>query len=151
MKTTEICEKLVQGTVEALGYELRDVEFVREHGGWVLTLFIDKTGGVTIDDCEAVSRAVEPILDEADPIAQPYFLSVSSPGLDRPLKKPADFTRNLGKEVTVKLYAPRDKKKELAGELTASDEDSLTLRLADGSDCVITKKDAALVKPYIKF
>ena len=151
LKTAEICEKLVQGTVESMGYELREVEFIREHNGWVLTLYIEKEGGVFIEDCEAVSRAVEPILDEEDPIVQAYFLSVSSPGLDRPLKKTADFRRNMDKEVIVKLYVPRNKKKELTGVLTAFDEESITLCLADGTLCTIGKKETALIKPLIRF
>ncbi len=106
MKTVEVVQALVQGTVSELGCELIDVEFQKEQTDWVLTIYIDSPGGVLIDDCERVSRAVEPILDEADPIAQSYFLSVSSPGLDRPLKKDRDFERNMGKDIVVKLYAP---------------------------------------------
>ena len=89
MKTTEVCEQLAKALVESMGFELCDVEFVKEYGDWVLTYYIDKEGGVTIDDCEAVSRAIEPILDENDPIEQEYTLSVSSLGIDRPLKRSA--------------------------------------------------------------
>ena len=121
MKTTELVESLLKDTVETLGFTLCDVEFQKEYGNWTLTLFIDRDGGVTIDDCEQVSRAVDPILDEADPIAQPYYLSVSSLGLDRPLKRDADYARNLGKELTVRLYAPRDGKKEFLGVLDSFD------------------------------
>ncbi|MDO4572331.1 MAG: ribosome maturation factor RimP, partial [Clostridia bacterium] len=78
MKTTERVEQLTRDTVEAMGFELCDVEYQKEYGNWVLTLYIDREGGVTIDDCEAVSRAVEPVLDEADPIDAQYYLSVSS-------------------------------------------------------------------------
>ena len=121
MKTTELCESLCRPAVEALGFTLCEVEFQKEYGDWVLTFFIDKEGGVTIDDCETVSRALEPVLDEADPIEQAYYLSVSSLGIDRPLKKDADYERNLGKELEVKLYAPLKTdakgkgKKELTG------------------------------------
>ncbi len=94
MKTTETVAALARPAVEELGFTLYDVEFVKEYGNWVLTLYIDRPEGVSIDDCERVSRRVDPILDEADPIGQPYYLSVSSLGLDRPLKKDADFTRN---------------------------------------------------------
>ena len=111
MKTTETVDAIVRKTVEALGFELCDVEFAKESGNWVLTLFINREGGVTIDDCEAVSHAVDPILDEADPIPQSYYLSVSSLGLDRPLKKAADFQRNLGKQIEVEVYAELENKK----------------------------------------
>ena len=151
MKTTELVERLVRDAVEALGFSLCDVEFAKESGNWVLTLFIDKEGGVTIDDCETVSRAVDPILDEKDPIEQSYYLSVSSLGLDRPLKKDADYARSVGKELIVKLYAPQDGKKEFTGVLAAYDETSLTLRSADDTARTFLRRDAALVKPEIKF
>ena len=150
MKTTELVEALVRDTVTALGYELCDVEFVKEYGNWVLTLFINREGGVSIDDCERVSKAVDPVLEEADPIEQAYYLSVSSLGLDRPLKKDADFARSLGKEVGVKLYAPRDGKKELEGILQAFDAQTVTL-LIGGGETVIERKEAALIKPVVRF
>lgn len=156
MKTTELCESLCRETIEKMGFILWDVEFQKEYGDWVLTFFIDKEGGVTIDDCEAVSRALEPVLDEKDPIEQAYFLSVSSLGIDRPFKKDADFQRNLGTEVEVKLYAPikgasGKSLKELQGQLTAFDDDSLTLKTQGGKEHRILRKDAALVRPYIQF
>ena len=150
MKTTELVESLVGATIEGMGFTLCDVEFNKEFGNWVLTLFIDKIGGVTIDDCELVSRAVDPILDEADPIEQQYYLSVSSLGLDRPLKKDADYARNLEKEISVKLYAPMDGKKEFAGKLVQYDADAFTL-LLDGKETRFLRKDAALVKPVVAF
>ena len=158
MKTTELCESLCRPAVEALGFTLCEVEFQKEYGDWVLTFFIDKEGGVTIDkpggvdilDCETVSRALEPVLDEADPIEQAYYLSVSSLGIDRPLKKDADYERNLGKELEVKLYAPLKTdakgkgKKELTGVLESYDGESFTL-------IRLLRRDAALVRPYIRF
>lgn len=150
MKTTQLVESLVRATVEGLGYELCDVEFNKEFGNWTLTLFIDREGGVTIDDCEAVSRAVDPILDEADPIEQQYYLSVSSLGLDRPLKKDADFARNAGKPVTAKLYAPLDGQKEFTGTLAAFDGESFTLSCTEGERRIL-RKDAAQIKPVIEF
>lgn len=151
MKTTELVESLLKDTVETLGFALCDVEFQKEYGNWTLTLFIDRDGGVTIDDCEQVSRAVDPILDEADPIAQPYYLSVSSLGLDRPLKRDADYARNLGKELTVRLYAPRDGKKEFLGVLDSFDAERFILRTEKGESTEFLRKDSALVKPYIRF
>lgn len=151
MKTTELCESLVKSVVEGLGFTLCDVGFVKEYGDWVLTLYIDKEGGVTIDDCEQVSRAVEPILDEADPIEQQYYLSVSSLGLDRPLKKDADYARNLGKELEVKLYVPRDKKKSFIGTLKDYDDEGFTLVNEKGEELRFLKKDVAKLQPYLRF
>ena len=151
MKTTEVVEQLLQPTVEALGFELCDVEFAKEYGNWVLTLYINREGGVDLDDCERVSRAVDPILDEADPIEQQYYLSVSSLGLDRPLKKDADFARNAGQELIVKLYAPFENRKEWIGVLQSYDAQSFDLLLEDGRTISIKRKEAALIKPYIRF
>ncbi len=151
MKTTELVESIVKDTVTALGYELCDVEFVKEYGDWVLTLFINKEGGVTIDDCETVSRAVDPVLDEKDPIAQQYYLSVSSLGIDRPLKKDADFQRNLGTELVVKLYMPLNGKKEYIGMLESFDGEKFTVVDEKAEQITFLRKDAALVKPNIRF
>ena len=150
MKTTQRVEELVKGTVEELGFELCDVEYQKEYGSWVLTLYIDRAEGVTIDDCECVSKTVDPILDEADPIEQAYYLSVSSLGLDRPLKKDADVVRNLGKRVEVKLYSPLDGKKEFVGELVRFDEASVTI-LLDGAERIIERKSIALARPELVF
>lgn len=128
LKTTELVESLLRETVEAMGFSLCDVEFQKEHGNWVLTLYIDREGGVDLNDCERVSRAVDPILDEADPIEQHYYLSVSSLGLDRPLKKDADFARNLGKELVVRLYAPQDGKRNGSVRCARSTLNPLNLR-----------------------
>lgn len=151
MKTTELVESLLRETVESLGFTLCDVEFAKEYGNWVLTLFIDKEGGVDLDDCERVSRAVDPILDRADPIDQPYYLSVSSLGLDRPLRKDADYARNAGKELVVRLYAPFEGRKEWIGTLQSFDGDAFTLLLEDGRQMTIKRKEAALVKPNVRF
>ena len=100
MKTTQTVEALLRPVVTGMGYELDEVEFQKEQGNWVLTLYIEHQDGrsATIDDCEAVSRAVDPILDEADPIEQAYYLSVSSIGIDRPLRKERDYQRSLGRD-----------------------------------------------------
>lgn len=152
MKITETVNSLVSKTVEELGFELVDVEFKKEQTNWVLTLFIDSPKGITLDDCERVSRAVEPIIDDADPIEQSYFLSVSSLGLDRPIKKDKDFIRNINKKAIVKLYAPLNGEKEYQGVLLDFNEDSFTLEISDKSGTlVIRRKDAAMIKPYIEF
>lgn len=150
MNTAQKAEQLLKTIVEGLGYELCDVEFVKEYGDWVLTLYIDKPGGVSIDDCELVSRTVDPILDETDPIEQQYYLSVSSLGLDRPLKKDADYQRNLGKRIEVKLFAPLNGKKEFTGELVRFDETSLVIR--DGeTERMLERKAVALARPELTF
>jgi len=151
VRTVDVVEELVSKTVQELGYELVEVEFLKEQEGWVLTLYIDHPNGITLDDCERVSRAVDPILDREDPIEQTYYLSVSSLGLDRPLKKDRDFQRNIGKQITVKLYAPIEKKKEFTGTLTAFDAMSFSLEMKDGRQMCIQRKDAALIRPYIEF
>ena len=152
MKTTEKVDALLRPVVSGMGYELDEVEFQKEQGNWVLTLYIEHADGssVTIDDCEAVSRAVDPVLDEADPIEQAYYLSVSSIGIDRPLKKERDYRRNMGKLITVRLYAPINGKKEYTGELTSYTEDSFTIATA-GGDMTFEKKDVALVRLRVEF
>ncbi|MDP3447455.1 MAG: ribosome maturation factor RimP [Eubacteriales bacterium] len=150
MNTAQKVEQLLKQPVADLGYELCDVEFIKEYGDWVLTLFIDKDGGVNIDDCERVSRAVDPLLDEADPVEQAYMLSVSSLGLDRPLKKDADFARNIGKRIEIKLFAPKDGKKEFKGELAGFDENSIVVRLESG-ELTLERKAIALARPELIF
>ena len=151
MKTTEVCAALAEPVIRSLGFELYDVEFQKEYGDWVLTFYIDKEGGVTIDDCEAVSHALDPVLDEADPIEQEYMLSVSSLGIDRPLKKERDYERALGKEMEVKLYAPIEKKKLWIGTLDAFTTDDFTITTETGKQLTIAKKDCALIRPYLRF
>ena len=151
MKTTEICENLCRATIESMGFELYDVEYQKEYGDWVLTFYIDKPGGVTIDECEAVSRAIELILDEKDPIDSEYMLSVSSLGIDRPLKKSRDFERAMGQELEIKLYAPQNGKKQWIGTLTAFDADGFTVQTEQGETLTLQKKDCALVRPNIRF
>ena len=151
MKTTEICENLCKAKIESLGFELCDVEYQKEYGDWVLTFYIDKPGGVTIDECETVSRAIEPILDEKDPIESEYVLSVSSLGIDRPLKKDRDFERATGTELEIKLYAPQDGKKQWIGTLSSFDADGFTVETEQGDRMTFLKKDCALVRPNIRF
>ena len=150
MKLTDRIFELLEPTVKNLGYELYEVEFQKEYDNWVLTLFIDKDGGIDLDDCERVSNAVDPILDEADPIEQAYYLSVSSIGIDRPLKKDKDFQRNIGKKLDIRLYAPMDGKKEFTGELVSFGEESFTVK-TDKGEKQIARKACALVRPHIDF
>lgn len=150
MKLTDKIFELVEPTVKSLGYELYEVEYQKEFDNWVLTLYIEGPNGVSLDDCELVSNAVDPILDEADPIEQAYYLSVSSLGLDRPLKTDRDYARNVGNVLDVKLYAPLGGKKEFTGTLKGYDKDTFTIELTS-SDVVIERKKAALIRPHISF
>lgn len=116
-KITELVEELALPIVAAEGLELVDVEFKKEGANWFLRVFIDKDGGVDIEDCSRVSEKLSDKLDEVDPIQESYFLEVSSPGAERPLKKPSDFLRAVGKTVHITMYEPIDGKKAVEGVL----------------------------------
>ena len=137
--------------VEAKGFELVDVEWVKEGANWYLRAYIDKENGITVDDCEEVSRALSDLLDEEDFISENYILEVSSPGLGRPLKKEKDFIRSMGKDVDVRLYRQIDKQKEFTGALSAYDENTVTLTMEDGSLMVFEKPDIALIRLALDF
>ncbi len=132
--------------IEANNFELWDVEWVKEGANWYLRVFIDKEGGITVDDCELISRAFDEILEKEDYIAENYIFEVSSPGLDRPLKKEKDFARSIGKDVEVKLYKAINKEKEFVGVLTAYDENTLTIEMDDESEMVFNRSDIAIVR-----
>ena len=144
-------EELIMPIVEANHFELVDVEYVKEAGNWYLRIYIDKEGGININDCELVSRAFSDILDQEDPIEDAYILEVSSPGLGRPLKKDKDFQRNLGEEVEVRTYKPINKQKEFVGLLDAWDKESVTLQMENGETMTISRSDIALIRQYIDF
>ena len=144
-------EELVLPLVEANHFELVDIEYVKEAGTWYLRIYIDKEGGININDCELVSRAFSEILDKEDPIEDAYILEVSSPGLGRPLKKDKDFQRNLGEEVEVRTYKPINKQKEFVGLLDAWDKETVTLQLESGEMMTIARADIALIRQYIEF
>ena len=138
-------------TVAAMGLDLVDVEYVREGSVWFLRFFLDKRGGITLDDCASVSRAIDPLLDEKLDIPDTYCLEVSSPGLERPLKKPADFLRYMGEPVEVTLYKARDGIKRFEGDLTGYGEDgTLTIRTLVGEESTFTKEDTARVKRAVR-
>ncbi len=127
------------------GVELADLEFVKEGANWYLRVYIDKEGGVTIDDCEAVSRALEAKLDEADPIEQAYILEVSSPGIDRPLKKDEDFVKYQGEMIDVKLYKAQEGRKQFQGKLLGLADGVVSLE-EDGKIFAFERKDIASVR-----
>ena len=144
-------EEILIPIVEEYGYELVDVEYVREGGTWYLRAYIDKPGGISIDDCEAVSRRLSDLLDEKDYIEDSYIMEVSSPGLGRPLKKDKDFERSMGEEVEIRTYRMIDKQKEFTGILKAYDKDSVTGELGDGTERNFDKGDIALIRLAFDF
>ncbi len=149
-KITDLVTDLARPVVEANGCSLWDVEYVKEAGSWYLRLYIDKEGGVSIDDCEAVSRGVDPLLDEADPIQDAYTFEVSSAGADRPLKKPEHFAAFLGAEVDVKFYQAVNGQKACTGILAGYQDGDVTLTL--GNETVtFPKKEIAFVRLHVRF
>ena len=151
-KVTELVAGLAAPIAEENGCSLWDVEYVREAGQWFLRVYIDKEGGVSIDDCEAVSRPLSDALDEADPIEGSYTLEVGSAGAERTLKRPADFQRFLGSPVLVKLYRAREGRKEFAGHLKAYDEATGDVTVTVGKqELVFPKKEPALVRLRVEF
>ena len=153
MAVKDKVDKLRRPIIEGLGYELVEITYKKEYGTPTLTCFIDtdKEGGIGLDDCEAVSRAIDPVLDENDPTdGEAYNLNVSSPGLDRPLTLERDFVKNKGKEVEASFYAPYQGKKKLQGILLDWSETQVVLQ--SGKDIhTIEKKAIAVLKPVIKF
>ena len=143
-------ETLLEPIITRLGFELVDVEYVKEGGQWYLRAYIDKPGGITVDDCEAVSREFSDILDEKDYIEDSYIFEVSSPGLGRPLKKEKDFKRSLGKSVECKLYKAINKQKEFEGILKDFTEDTVTIE-TEGNELVLDRKDIAMIRLAIDF
>lgn len=144
-------EELLEPIVRGFGFELVDVEYVKEVGTWYLRAYIDKPEGITVDDCEAVSRKFSDILDEKDYIEDTYIFEVSSPGLGRPLKKEKDFKRSLGEEVEVRTYRAIDRQKEFLGILKDYDKDTVTIEYEDGSVQVFEKGDIALIRLALDF
>ena len=144
-------EALITPILEENAFELVDMEYVKEAGTWYLRAYIDKPGGITVDDCELVSRAFEVKLDEEDLIAEAYILEVSSPGLGRPLKKEKDYIRAKGQNLELRTYKPIDGTKEFTGILEAWDADTVTIRTEDGSEQTFAKKDLALIRLAFDF
>ncbi|MCH5332970.1 MAG: ribosome maturation factor RimP [Agathobacter sp.] len=137
--------------LERLHYELVDTEYVKEGGTYYLRAYIDKEGGITVNDCEAVAREMNDLLDEADFIPNSYSFEVSSPGLGRPLKKERDYARNVGKEVEIRTYRAIDRCKEFWGILQSYDDASVTVTEEDGNERTFTKSDIALIRQAVHF
>lgn len=145
-KVTDVVAQLAQPVVERCGCTLWDVEYVKEAGEWFLRLYIDKEGGVGIEDCEAVSRPVSDLLDETDPIQGSYTFEVSSAGLDRVLRKEEHFEACKGRKVDVKFYRPVEGRKEYTGVLTGCVDGNVTV-----DDRTFEKKDVAQVRLHVEF
>ena len=144
-------EELITPILERMQLELVDVEYVKEGATWYLRAYIDKEGGITVNDCEAVAREMNEILDREDYIEDSYVFEVSSPGLGRPLKKEKDYVRSMGKELEIRTYRAIDKKKEFYGILTSYDEKTVTIETEDGSELTLEKADIALIRLAFDF
>lgn len=144
-------EKLVEPLLVQYGFSLYDVEYVKEAGSYYLRIYIDKPGGITIDDCETVSRAYSDLLDEHDFISEPYIMEVSSPGLGRQLKKDRHFQNSMGEEVELKLYKPLDGAKEYTGILTSFTKDTVTIETAPDEKKEFKRADISVIRLTIDF
>lgn len=153
---------LTESAITELGYDLVDVEYKKEGKDWYLRFFIDRRGGIAIEDCEAVTHAIDPIVDSELDVPGYYLMEVSSPGLDRPLKTTSDLRRYLGKEVEVSLYAPVDGQRKISGYIQSADDEALTLSAEPNLDdedrpidvpasYQLKRSDVAKVSQIIKF
>jgi len=149
--TVETARRLIQPVLDEMGIELWDTRFEKEGSSWFLRYFIDKEGGVTIGDCEAVSCAVDQLLDEADPISQSYVLEVSSPGVERRLVRDEHFARYEGHMVVVRLIRPVDGVREFVGRLAGKRGDAITILLEEDVEMVFDKSETAFIRLYIDF
>mgnify|MGYP002513122931 FL=1 len=150
MKITDQVTEFAKPVVESFGCKLWDVEYVREGSERYLRIYIDKDGGVDIDDCEKIHRAIDPILDEKDPITESYHFEVSSAGLERALKRPGDFEQFMGSAVLVKLYRPRNGLKEIPGILRGYEDGKVTVE-AGKETITFEKSEVALVRLRVEF
>ncbi len=150
LKVTDQVTEFAKPIVEQFGCSLWDVEYVREGDQRFLRIYIDKDGGVDIQDCENIARAVDPILDEKDPIAESYHFEVCSAGLERPLKRPGDFEKFMGEPVLVKLYRAKNGLKEIPGILRGYDAGRVTVE-AGKETITFEKSEVALVRLRVEF
>ncbi len=148
-RITDSVTELARPVVEQAGCTLWDVEYVREAGTWYLRVFIDKEGGVSIDDCEVISRALDPILDEADPVPDSYVFEVGSAGAERELKRPGDFQQFTGSEVELRLYQPLEGSKSFVGTLKSYDEDGTVTITVGKKDMSFTRAQTAQVRLHV--
>ena len=144
-------EELITPILDRMNFELVDVEYVKEGGTWYLRAYIDKEGGITVNDCEAVAREMNEILDKEDVVEDSYVFEVSSPGLGRPLKKEKDYVRSMGKEVEIRTYRAINREKEFYGILSAYDENTVTIKTEDETEMTFEKSDIALIRLAFDF
>ena len=144
-------ENLILPILERMNFELVDVEYVKEGSNWYLRAYIDKEGGITINDCEAVAREMNELLDAEDFIPDSYTFEVSSPGLGRPLKKEKDVKRSLGEEVEIRTYRAIDRQKEFVGLLKAYDDSTVTITYEDDTEQTFDRGDIALIRLALDF
>lgn len=143
-------EELILPILDRMGFELVDVEYVKEGQDFYLRAYIDKPGGITINDCVDVSREMNELLDQYDYISDPYIFEVSSPGLGRPLKKDKDLDRSIGKDVDIHTYKAIDKQKDFTGTLKSYDKDSIVIEIA-GNDLTFNRSDISLIRLAFDF
>ncbi len=144
-------EELVMPLIDEKGFEFVDTEFVKEGNSHYLRVFVDKPGGITIDDLESVSRPLSDKLDEKDFIDEQYILEVSSPGLGRPMKKDRDFDRNMEKVVEIHLYKALEGEKEWVGQLKGYDEETITIEIEEGNEIKLDRANVSLAREYFEF
>ena len=144
-------EKLIAPIIAANHVELFDVDYVKEGQDWYLRVYIDKEGGITVDDCEIVAREMNEILDREDYIEDSYVFEVSSPGLGRPLKKEKDYIRSMGKELEIRTYRSMNGSKEFYGVLTGYDDDTVTIQTEEDEKLTFAKTDIALIRLAFDF
>ena len=149
-KVEDIVFEIANPIVQRHNFELVEIEFKKEGADWYLRIYIDKEGGITIDDCQSVSEQVSDILDEIDPIDQSYIFEVSSPGIDRPLKTDRDYEKNQNKVIEINLFSPLDGKKHFEGKLLGHTENIVRIEY-EGKELEIEKKQISIIKPLIKF
>lgn len=151
-KVKSICEENLTQIIEDLGYELVEIEYIKKADGMNLTFYIDNTDGIKIEDCEKVSRTIDPILEELNPTDDvPYILNVSSPGLDRPIKTDRDLQRNIQKEILITLFSKIDGNKKFQGNLEKFDDEFVYIRDKKEKEYKIERKQIAHIVPIIKF
>lgn len=151
-KVIDRCNEHIVPIIEKLGYDVLEVEYAKKVDGMNLTFYIDKSNGITIDDCETVNNAITDVLDEINVSDDaPYILNVSSAGLDRPIKNEKDFARNKGKQVEIKLYVPINKQKVFTGALIDFNDNGYTIQTATGDTLTFATNVVAICSPVIEF
>lgn len=150
-KVEDIVYDLAKPITDRYNFEIVEVEFKKEGSDWYLRLYIDKEGGITIDDCQSVSEELSVLLDEVDPIEQSYIFEVSSPGLERPLKTDRDYEKNNGKTIEIRLFTPLNGKKVYEGILRGHTPETVEIETEDGKPVQVPKSAIALIKPVIEF